>query len=147
MQQSRRLQLSRYETVKRFERADPFKQVLAYRHIIICLFTVTIIGDIVIVLIRSTIKYSVEFRLITNLNTIINIIGCLAPQLFRAHIGSWPDIGHLQSVYRVMHSTETAMSKVVSDLLTIAGNKCAAMLLVLTLLPPPTLLTTGPFTS
>ena len=57
-----------------------------------------------------------NFSPITNLNTTGKILERLAMKQLRRHSDHSPNLGHLQSAYRALHSTETAMTKVVSDL-------------------------------
>ena len=45
------------------------------------------------------------------------------------HMGSTENFAPMQSAYRAPHSTETAMTRVVNDLLTAADNKTSSMLL------------------
>ena len=70
-----------------------------------------------------------NFRPITNLNTIGKILEHLAMKQLRQHSDHSPNLGHLQSSYRALHSTETAMTKVVSDLLSaVDGGEPSALL-------------------
>ena len=68
-------------------------------------------------------KNVVNFRPITNLNTIGKILEHLAQDQICRHIQSAPNFGPLQSAYRALHSTEMAMTRVVNDLLAATDNK------------------------
>jgi Reverse transcriptase (RNA-dependent DNA polymerase) len=54
---------------------------------------------------------------ITNLNTIGKMLERLAQNQLHQHISTSPNYNTSQSTYRALHSTETAMTKVVNDLL------------------------------
>lgn len=66
-----------------------------------------------------------------NLNTIGRILEPPAMKRIRRHMESTETIASMKSAYRELHSTETAMTKVVNDVLTTADNKARSMLLVL----------------
>ena len=66
-------------------------------------------------------KHMTNFGPITNLNTIGKILEHLSQNLIYRHIQGSPNFGPLQSAYRTLHSMETAMMKVVHDLLS-GGN-------------------------
>ena len=67
-----------------------------------------------------------NFSLISNLNTIGKIFERLA---IRRHSDHSLNLEHLQSAYRALHSTETVMTKVVSDLLSaVDGGEPSALL-------------------
>ena len=72
-----------------------------------------------------------NFRPITNLNTIGNILKRLAMKQMRSHMGNSSNLGSKQSAYRDLHSTETAMTRVVSDLLTATDSRSPSVLLSL----------------
>ena len=72
-----------------------------------------------------------NFLPLTNLNMIGEILKRLTLKQLRRHIESSPYIGPLLSAYRALHSTETAMTKIVSDLLTAADSKYPFVLLSL----------------
>jgi Reverse transcriptase (RNA-dependent DNA polymerase) len=59
----------------------------------------------------------VNYRPITNLNTIGKMLERLAQNQLRQHISISPNYNTSQSAYRALHSTETVMTKVVNDLL------------------------------
>ena len=61
-------------------------------------------------------KDMANFRPIMNLNTIGKILERLAMKQMRSHMGNSPNLGSQQSVYWAFHSTETAITRVVSDL-------------------------------
>ena len=72
-----------------------------------------------------------NYRPITNLSTFGKILERIAQSQLRTHISTSPNNGPLQSAYRVFHSTETAMTRVVSDLLTNVDTGSASVLLSL----------------
>jgi len=72
-----------------------------------------------------------NFRPITNLNTIGKLLERLAQNRLRRHIASSGSQAMFQSAYRALHSTETAMSKVVNDLLLAVDGGCPSVLLSL----------------
>jgi len=63
-------------------------------------------------------KDPVNYRPITNLNTISKILERLANKQLQEHLPLSPNFNTSLSAYRSFHSTETAMTKVVNDLLT-----------------------------
>ena len=70
-----------------------------------------------------------NYRPIANLNTIGNILERLAMEQMRRHMENSPKIGPLQSAYRAFNSTETAMTRVVYDLLSATARKSPSVLL------------------
>ena len=72
-----------------------------------------------------------NYRPITNLNTIGKIIERLAKNQLRQHMTSSPNLNTSQSAYRALHSTETAMTKVVNDLMTSVDSGKPSVLLSL----------------
>jgi Reverse transcriptase (RNA-dependent DNA polymerase) len=72
-----------------------------------------------------------NYRPITNLSSFGKILERIAQSQLRSHITASPNIGPLQSAYRVFHSTETAMTRVVSDLLTKVDTGSPSVLLSL----------------
>ena len=77
-----------------------------------------------------------NFQPITNLDTFGKILERLALKQLRRYLeGCW-NIGPLQWVYRDLHCIETAMTKVVSDLLTAADSKFPSVLLSLDISAP-----------
>ena len=75
-------------------------------------------------------KDMAKFRPITNLNTISKILECLSQNQIHRHIQGSLNFGPLQSKYCALHSTETAMTRVVNDLLA-ATDKTPSVLLFL----------------
>ena len=74
-------------------------------------------------------SYMSNFHPITNLNTTGKILERLAMKQLQRHSDHSPNLGHLQPTYRALHSTETALTKVVSDLLSaVDGGKPSALL-------------------
>ena len=74
---------------------------------------------------------SANFRPITNLNTIGKLLERLVQNRLRRHIASSGNQAMFQSAYRALHSTETAMTKVVNDLLLTVDDGCPSVLLSL----------------
>ena len=72
-----------------------------------------------------------NYRPIANFNTIGKTLERLAMNQLRRHLESTPNGAPLQSAYHAFHSTETAMTRVVCDLLTATDNKTPAVLLSL----------------
>ena len=72
-----------------------------------------------------------NYRPITNLNTIGKMLERLAQYQLRQHISTSPNYNTSQSAYRALHSTETAMTKVVNDLLTAVDSGKPTVLLSL----------------
>jgi len=72
-----------------------------------------------------------NYRPITNLCTFGKILERLAQQQLRSHISISPNNNLQQSAYQAFHSTETAMIKVVSDLLTNVDSGSPSVLLSL----------------
>ena len=58
-----------------------------------------------------------NFRPVSNLNTIGNILERLALSRFFPHISKSPSFSPLQSAYRKFHSTETALLKLTNDIM------------------------------
>ena len=58
-----------------------------------------------------------NYRPITNLNTIRKILERLVQKKLRLHMERSVNEGPVQSAYRALHSNETAMTRVVNDLL------------------------------
>ena len=80
---------------------------------------------------RANDKDMTNFWPITNLNTISEILEHLAQNQIRRHTQGSLNLGSLQSAYRMLHSTETAMTSVVNDLFVAADNKTPSVLLSL----------------
>ena len=72
-----------------------------------------------------------NYRPITNLCTFGKVLEKLAQSQLRNHINILPKNAPLQSAYRAFHSTETAMTNVVSDLLTNVDSGSPSLLLSL----------------
>jgi hypothetical protein len=72
-----------------------------------------------------------NYRPISNLNTFGKIIERLAQSQLSSHICKSPNYGPLQSAYRAFHSTETAMTRVVNDLLVNVDSGSPSLLLSL----------------
>lgn len=72
-----------------------------------------------------------NYRPITNLNTIGKILERLMLTRLKFIVDSSSNLNHKQSAYRTFHSTETAMTRVISDLRLMAGNRKPAVLLAL----------------
>ena len=72
-----------------------------------------------------------NYRPITNSNTIGKILERLAQRRIREHLSLSPNHGTFQSAYRALHSTETAMTRVVNDLLTAVDSGKPSVLLSL----------------
>ena len=70
-------------------------------------------------------------RPITNLNTIGKLLERLAQAHLRKYIKSSTNAAPLQSAFRALHSTETAMTRVVSDLLSTTDSKTPSVLVTL----------------
>ena len=79
-----------------------------------------------------------NFRPITNMNTIGKILERRAMKQLRRHSDQSPNLGHLQYAYRALHSTETAMTKVVSDLVSAVDSGEPSAKLFSTLAPRST---------
>ena len=58
-----------------------------------------------------------KFRPVTNLSTISKVLERLALARLKPHIRASPNYYILQSAYRQGHSTETAISKIVDDII------------------------------
>ena len=58
-----------------------------------------------------------------------------AMKQMRRHMENLPNLGPLQSAYRALHSTKTAMTRVVSDLLSATASKSPSVLLSLNISP------------
>jgi len=74
-----------------------------------------------------------NYRPISNLSTIGKIIERLALRMLTPHIILSGNFNPLQSAYRKMHSTETALMKIMDDLYRIVDEKKAAVLIGLDL--------------
>ena len=72
-----------------------------------------------------------NYRPVTQLNSIGKILEKLAQKQLMRHISLSPNCNNFHSAYRTMHSTETAMTKVVNDLLLAADIGCPSILLSL----------------
>ena len=70
-----------------------------------------------------------NFRPITNLTTVSKILERLALARLKPHVVSSPNFNPLQSAYRVAHSTETAMVKIVDDILALVDSSSAVALI------------------
>ena len=78
---------------------------------------------------RTDDKDMANFRHITNKNTSSKILESLSQKQIRHHIQGSANFGPLQSAYRLLHSMETAMMKVVNDLLAATIIKTPSVLL------------------
>jgi len=72
-----------------------------------------------------------SYRPITNLSTLSKILEKLALSRLRQHIVSSENFCQYQSAYRAAHSTETALLRVVNDLIMAACNKSPSVLIAL----------------
>ena len=72
-----------------------------------------------------------NYRPITNLSTIGKILERLAMKQMRSHMEDSPNLDPQQSEYRALHSTETAMTRVMNDLLSAKYSKSPSVLLSL----------------
>ena len=69
-----------------------------------------------------------NYRGITNLNTTGKLLEHIVQKQLRRHIKALPNVGPLQSACRALHSTKTAMTRVVIDLLTAADSRTLSVL-------------------
>ena len=72
-----------------------------------------------------------NYRPITNFNAIGKIRERLAVEQMRRQMENSPNLAPLQSVYRALHSIETAMTRVVNDLQSATASKSPSVLLSL----------------
>ncbi len=72
-----------------------------------------------------------NFRPITNLSTISKIIERLAQNRLKRFITESPNFGQLQSAYRQGHSTETALTKMMDDIIRAVDEGCVVALMSL----------------
>ena len=72
-----------------------------------------------------------SYRPITNLSTLSKILEKLTLSRLRQHIVSSSNFCGFQSAYRAAHSTETALLRVVNDLVIAACNRRASVLIAL----------------
>ena len=72
-----------------------------------------------------------NFRPITNLSTFSKILERLAQNRLKHHITQSPNFGQFQSAYRQGHSTETALTKMMDDILTAVDNGSVVALMSL----------------
>ena len=63
-----------------------------------------------------------NYRPISNLSTISKILEKLISNRIKPHITASPNFSPLQSAYRSLHSTETALAKILDDLYTSFDN-------------------------
>ena len=71
------------------------------------------------------------FRPITNLTTLSKLLERLALAKLKPHLVTSPNYSPLQSAYRAAHSTETALVKIVDDILSIVDSGSAVALVIL----------------
>ena len=69
-----------------------------------------------------------DFRPITNLTTLSKMLERLALARLKSHIVTSPNCCPLQSAYRAAHSTETALVKIIDDILTLVDSGSAVEL-------------------
>jgi len=72
-----------------------------------------------------------NYRPITNLSTMSKILERLVLRRLRPHVLTTGNFSEFQSAYRVGHSTETALLKVVNDIVTAACDRLSTVLLSL----------------
>ena len=72
-----------------------------------------------------------SYRPITNLSTMSKILKKLALQLLQPYMMSTGNFSEFQSVYRAGHSTETALLKVINDVITSTCDRLTTVLLSL----------------
>jgi Reverse transcriptase (RNA-dependent DNA polymerase) len=72
-----------------------------------------------------------NYRPIINLSTFSEVLKKPSQSQLRNHVNASPNNASLQSAYNAFHSTETAMTKVVSDLLTNVDSGSPSLLLSL----------------
>jgi len=72
-----------------------------------------------------------SYRPITNLSTMSKILKKLALRRLRPHVMSTGNFTKFQSAYRAGHSTETALLKVVDDVVTSTCDRLTTVLLSL----------------
>ena len=76
-------------------------------------------------------KVLANYRPITNLNTISKILERLANEQLQEHLPLSPNFNTFQLTYRSFQLTETAMTKVVNDLLTAVDSGKPSIILAL----------------
>ena len=69
-----------------------------------------------------------NFRLITNLTTLSKLLERLALARLKPHVVTSSNYSPLQSAYRAVHLTETALVKIVDDILSIVDSGSAVAL-------------------
>jgi hypothetical protein len=72
-----------------------------------------------------------NYRPVTNLNTTGKILERLSKNQLQEHLRLSPNLNTIQSAYQSLHSTKTAMTKVVNDLLTATDSGKPSILLSL----------------
>ena len=72
-----------------------------------------------------------NYRPTINFHTIWKLLERIVQKQLRRHIEVSPNVAPLQSAYRALHSTETAMARVVNNLLTATDSRTPSVLLSL----------------